>query len=88
MATLMEKDTLLNGTSQYIAFLSNAFRKLYNSQNQELDNDINELISYRDQLYSTDANFIDFKEGVSRFQKIRAKYNQELKKLGYPANEK
>lgn len=53
MATLMEKESLLNGVSQTIAFLSNVSEVIYKSQNEELKKEIYELVSYRDYLYST-----------------------------------
>ncbi|EGO8352722.1 hypothetical protein E0V34_12315 [Escherichia coli] len=85
MATLMEKDSLLNGVSQNIAFLSNVSEMIYKSQNEELQKEIYELVSYRDYLYSTGHELVDFKEGVLRFQQVRKKYMQDLKALGYPA---
>ncbi|QMJ68853.1 hypothetical protein [Escherichia fergusonii] len=74
MSTLMEKECLLNGVSQNIAFLSNVSEMVYNSQNEELQHEIYELVSYKDYLYSTDHEPIDFQEGVLRFQQIRTKY--------------
>ncbi|EMG4784583.1 TPA: hypothetical protein JLL11_003031 [Escherichia coli] len=85
MATLMEKDSLLNGVSQNIAFLSNVSEMIYKSQNEELQKEIYELVSYRDYLYSTGHELVDFQEGVLRFQQVRKKYMQDLKALGYPA---
>ncbi|ARA06551.1 TPA: hypothetical protein P7N72_003165 [Escherichia coli] len=84
MSTLMEKESLLNGVSQNIAFLSNVSEMVYNSQNEEWQHEIYELVSYKDYLYSTDHELVDFQEGVLRFQQIRTKYRQELKELGYP----
>ena len=84
MSTLMEKECLLNGVSQNIVFLSKLSEMVYNSQNEELQHEIYELVSYKDYLYSTDHELVDFQEGVLRFQKIRIKYRQELKELGYP----
>ncbi|EFB3615413.1 hypothetical protein GKK49_13510 [Escherichia coli] len=84
MATLMEKESLLNGVSQNIAFLSNVFEVIYKSQNEELKKEIYELVSYRDYLHSTGYELVDFQEGVLLFQQVRKKYMQDLKALGYP----
>ncbi len=53
MATLMEKDALLNGTSQCIAFLSNIVDNCSVSSRQDSGDDLTRLVSYRDYLYST-----------------------------------
>ncbi|WP_255300545.1 hypothetical protein [Escherichia fergusonii] len=50
MSTLMEKECLLNGVSQNIAFLSKLSEMVYNSQNEELQHEIYELVSYKDYL--------------------------------------
>lgn len=71
MATLMEKESLLNGVSQTIAFLSNVSEVIYKSQNEELKKEIYELVSYRDYLYSTGYELVDFQDGVLRFQQVR-----------------
>ncbi|KAA1051852.1 zeta toxin family protein [Pseudocitrobacter sp. 73] len=74
MATLMEKDALLNGASQCIAFLSEACGNIDNSEALNLSQDINQCITYRDYLYSTDADEVNFNEGVVRFKYLREKY--------------
>lgn len=74
MATLMEKDALLNGASQCIAFLSAACGNRDNSEASDLSQDISQCIIYRDYLYSTDAEDVNFNEGVARFKYLRDKY--------------
>lgn len=78
MATLMEKDALLNGVSQVIAALSILLLDVYKQQNKELDNDISQLVTYRNYLYSTHSEFIDIEEGKSLLQQSRRKYKREL----------
>ncbi len=53
MATLMEKDALLNGASQCIAFLSNIIDNCSVSSHQDSGDALKRLVSYRDYLYST-----------------------------------
>lgn len=78
MATLMEKDALLNGVSQVIAALSILLLDVYKQQNKELDNDISQLVIYRNYLYSTHSEFVDIEEGKILLQQSRRKYKREL----------
>lgn len=68
MATLMEKDALLNGASQCIAFLSNIIDNRSVSSCQDSVDDLTRLVGYRDYLYSTPAEFVDFTQGKSHLQ--------------------
>lgn len=79
MATLMEKDALLNGVSQIIASLSCLLLDVYESKNKELSDDISKLVLYRNYLYSTHAELVHFGEGKSLLQGSRQKYERELK---------
>ncbi len=63
MATLMEKDALLNGASQCIAFLSNIIDNCSVSSHQDSGDALKRLVSYRDYLYSTPAELVDFTQG-------------------------
>lgn len=78
MATLMEKDALLNGVGQVIASLSCLLLDVYESSNKELENDISELVIYRNYLYSTPSELVDFGKGKSLLQDSRKKYEREL----------
>lgn len=69
MATLMEKDTLLNGTSQCIAFLSNIVDNCSVSSCQDSVDDLTRLVSYRDYLYSTPLNLLILHRGRVTFSR-------------------
>ncbi|CTT37330.1 zeta toxin%3B poison-antidote element [Escherichia coli] len=70
MATLMEKDALLNGASQCIAFLSNIIDNCSVSSHQDSGDALKRLVSYRDYLYSTPAELVDFTQGKILLQWI------------------
>ncbi|SQL72684.1 zeta toxin; poison-antidote element [Escherichia coli] len=78
MATLMEKDALLNGASQCIAFLSNIVDSCFSSQVQDSDDELSQLVSYRDNLYSTPAELVDFTQGMLRLQQVRKSISVNL----------
>ncbi|MDW3383998.1 hypothetical protein NQ217_24340, partial [Escherichia coli] len=74
MATLMEKDALLNGASQCIAFLSNIIDNCSVSSHQDSGDALKRLVSYRDYLYSTPAELVDFTQGKILLQQVRTQY--------------
>lgn len=78
MATLMEKDALLNGASQCIAFLSNIVDSCFSSQVQDSDDELSQLVSYRDNLYSTQAELVDFTQEKLRLQQVRKSISVNL----------
>lgn len=75
MATLMEKDALLNGASQCIAFLSNIIDNCSVSSHQDSGDALKRLVSYRDYLYSTPAELVDFTQGKILLQQVRTQYH-------------
>ena len=77
MATLMEKDALLNGASQCIAFLSNIIDNCSVSSHQDSGDALKRLVSYRDYLYSTPAELVDFTQGKILLQQVRTQYQHE-----------
>lgn len=86
MATLMEKDALLNGASQCIAFLSNIVDSCFSSQVQDSDDELSQLVSYRDNLYSTPAELVDFTQEKLRLQQVRKKYQREFNNTAHSEN--
>ncbi|EJY0866512.1 zeta toxin family protein [Escherichia coli] len=86
MATLMEKDALLNGASQCIAFLSNIVDSCFSSQVQDSDDELSQLVSHRDNLYSTPAELVDFTQGKLRLQQVRKKYQREFNNTAHSEN--
>ena len=71
MATLMEKDALLNGASQCIAFLSNIIDNCSVSSHQDSGDALKRLVSYRDYLYSTpEFNNTTHSENKASFDSI------------------
>ncbi|EGO8359762.1 zeta toxin [Escherichia coli] len=86
MATLMEKDALLNGVSQCIAFLSNIVDNYVNLQNQKPGDTLTQLVSYRDYLYSTPSELVDFVQGKLRLQQVRTQYQREFNNTEHSKN--
>ena len=86
MATLMEKDALLNGASQCIAFLSNIVDNRSISSCQDSVDDLTRLVGYRDYLYSTPAEFVDFTPGKSHLQQVRTQYQREFNNTAHSEN--
>ncbi|MEK8560731.1 zeta toxin, partial [Escherichia coli] len=83
MATLMEKDALLNGASQCIAFLSNIIDNCSVSSHQDSGDALKRLVSYRDYLYSTPAELVDFTQGKILLQQVRTQYQHEFNNTGF-----
>lgn len=86
MATLMEKDTLLNGASQCIAFLSNIIDNCSVSSHQDSGDALKRLVSYRDYLYSTPAELVDFTQGKILLQQVRTQYQHEFNNTTHSEN--
>ena len=66
MATLMEKDVLLELTSGAYAIIVKS--------NQKEQKDIDSLLELKDNLYSTGAKDIDYRKTADFIKEIRAKY--------------
>ncbi|EEQ7978270.1 zeta toxin, partial [Escherichia coli] len=86
MATLMEKDALLNGASQCIAFLSNIIDNCSVSSHQDSGDALKRLVSYRDYLYSTPAELVDFTQGKILLQQVRTQYQHEFNNTTHSEN--
>lgn len=86
MATLMEKDALLNGVSQCIVFLSNIVDNCSISSNHDSGDDLTQLISYRDYLYSLPAELVDFTQGKILLQQVRTQYQREFNNTAHSEN--
>ena len=78
MATLMEKDALLNGASQCIAFLSNIIDNCSVSSHQDSGDALKRLVSYRDYLYSTPAELVDFTQDGHRCMMLDSDRTQSI----------
>ncbi|EES2205861.1 zeta toxin, partial [Escherichia coli] len=86
MATLMEKDALLNGASQCITFLSNIIDNCSVSSHQDSGDALKRLVSYRDYLYSTPAELVDFTQGKILLQQVRTQYQHEFNNTTHSEN--
>ena len=72
MATIMEKDVLIEVVSSNLALIS---RKLKHNQEYLIHNeDFNRLIEIRDYLYSTFPHEIDYEKILSECKAIKQKY--------------
>lgn len=72
MATIMEKDVLIEVVSSNLALIS---RKLkYNLADLIHNEDFNRLIEIRDYLYSTLPHEVDYEKILSECQFIKNKY--------------
>ncbi|MBH6097873.1 hypothetical protein I7Q67_08485 [Neisseria meningitidis] len=72
MATIMEKDVLIEVVSSNLALIS---RKLkYNLEDLIHNEDFNRLIEIRDYLYSTLPHEVDYEKILSECQFIKNKY--------------
>ncbi len=70
MATLMEKDALLNGASQCIAFLSNIIDNCSVSSHQDSGDALKRLVSYL-------VNSIVHSYGHARYQRFTGSFHSK-----------
>lgn len=71
MATIMEKDVLIEVVASNLALIS---RKLNNQEYLNHNEDCNRLIEIRNYLYSTLPHEIDYEKILSECQSIKNKY--------------
>lgn len=71
MATIMEKDVLIEVVSSNLALIN---RKLNYQEYLNHNEDCNRLIEIRDYLYSTLPHEVDYEKILSECQSIKNKY--------------